>query len=156
MIKGDDEVDRGISEQVSEHLEPEDLEEPEDTAGSEEIDEAEEAGAPLEEGVVEEEVVEEEVVEEELAPSDEEESDQASLEELLAQRAARRSGEVDEDTDIISLVTETDAEVVPEVSTPARVPPVQDQEEFVCKSCFLVKPRVQLADPERVLCRDCV
>ncbi len=28
--------------------------------------------------------------------------------------------------------------------------------EFVCKSCFLVKQRTQLADPRRKLCRDCV
>jgi hypothetical protein len=28
--------------------------------------------------------------------------------------------------------------------------------EFVCQSCFLVKSHSQLADPERMLCRDCV
>jgi len=29
-------------------------------------------------------------------------------------------------------------------------------EEFVCESCFLVKHPSQLADPKRMLCRDCV
>ena len=28
--------------------------------------------------------------------------------------------------------------------------------EFVCRSCFLVKSESQLADPARMLCRDCV
>lgn len=30
------------------------------------------------------------------------------------------------------------------------------EDEFVCKSCFLVKHRSQLADPRRRLCRDCI
>jgi hypothetical protein len=34
---------------------------------------------------------------------------------------------------------------------PAPVAP----EEFVCRSCFLVKRRTQLADPEQMWCRDC-
>lgn len=28
--------------------------------------------------------------------------------------------------------------------------------EFTCRSCFLVKRRAQLADEERLICRDCV
>ena len=36
-------------------------------------------------------------------------------------------------------------------------PPVpRGADEFVCRSCFLVKRRCQLADPVRGLCRDCV
>ena len=35
-----------------------------------------------------------------------------------------------------------------------KVLPVQHN-EFVCKSCFLVKHRSQLADRRRTLCRDC-
>ena len=30
-----------------------------------------------------------------------------------------------------------------------------DEEEFVCRSCFLVKRRTQLVDPDRQLCVDC-
>jgi hypothetical protein len=38
----------------------------------------------------------------------------------------------------------------------SRVIPIKDRQEFVCARCRLVKPRVQLADPQRGLCRDCV
>lgn len=38
-----------------------------------------------------------------------------------------------------------------EVELPAPPTPA----EFVCRSCFLVKRRTQLADPERQWCRDC-
>ena len=37
----------------------------------------------------------------------------------------------------------------------ARIPPKRPG-EFVCRSCFLVKHPSQLADPERMLCSDCV
>ena len=36
----------------------------------------------------------------------------------------------------------------------ARVIPMQST-EFVCKNCYLVKHRSQLADKRRMLCRDC-
>jgi hypothetical protein len=39
---------------------------------------------------------------------------------------------------------------------PTRVIPIRDREEFVCSRCHLVKAKVQLADAERMLCRDCV
>ena len=29
------------------------------------------------------------------------------------------------------------------------------EDEFVCSNCFLVKRMIQLADPKRMLCRDC-
>ncbi|MGM0818361.1 MAG: DUF4193 family protein [Actinomycetota bacterium] len=35
-------------------------------------------------------------------------------------------------------------------STPA------GEDEFTCRSCFLVKRIAQLADPEEMICRDCV
>jgi len=37
----------------------------------------------------------------------------------------------------------------------ARVP-AKKPGEFVCQSCFLVKHPGQLADADRMLCRDCV
>ena len=82
-------------------------------------------------------------------------TDQASLDELLAKRAASRRGgdDSDEDADIMQFASE------PSVGTTERarvtVTPVRDRQEFVCRSCHLVKPRVQLADERRVLCRDC-
>jgi hypothetical protein len=47
----------------------------------------------------------------------------------------------------------TDAEDRTEASE--RVLPKQP-DEFVCRSCFLVKHASQLADKKRGLCRDCV
>ena len=90
-------------------------------------------------------------------PDEDEEEGQASLEEMLAQRAAARRGtdDADDDGDIMALSSEKD-EPAPIVDLPARATPIKAGEEFVCKSCFLVKPRVQLADEARGLCRDCV
>ncbi|MGI8707939.1 MAG: DUF4193 family protein [Actinomycetota bacterium] len=91
-------------------------------------------------------------------PDEDEEEGQASLEEMLAQRAAARRGtdDADDDGDIMSLSSEKDDEPAPIVDLPARATPIKAGEEFVCKSCFLVKPRVQLADEARGFCRDCV
>lgn len=86
----------------------------------------------------------------------EEEGDQASLEELIAQRATgrRAADDSEEETDIMALASERDEPVVE--SLPTKVAPIKDQKEFVCKSCYLVKPRVQMADTQREYCRDCV
>ena len=91
------------------------------------------------------------------ATDDEDEEDESSLEELLAQRAAARRGtdDSDEDEDLLGLASEPEAIPVIE-PIPARVIPLKDRQEFVCNRCHLVKARVQLADAERGLCRDCV
>ncbi len=91
-----------------------------------------------------------------LATDDEDEEDESSLEELLAQRAAARRGtdESDDDDDIMALASEK--EPVALEPLPTRVIPIKDRKEFVCSRCHLVKARVQLADEERGLCRDCV
>jgi hypothetical protein len=98
---------------------------------------------------------EEEEEDEAALAGDEEDTDQASLEELLAQRAATRRavGDSDEDADIMSFPTERDEPLAEPL--PSRATPINRQ-EFVCSSCHLVKPRVQLADEVRGLCRDCV
>lgn len=98
-----------------------------------------------------------EEVEAELASSSEEdESDETSLDELLAQRAARRApDEADDETeDIMALSSEADTPI--REPLPSRVIPIRDREEFVCNNCHLVKKRVQLADADKGLCRDCV
>ncbi len=89
-------------------------------------------------------------------PEHEDEDEQASLDELIAQRAAGRRGadDADDDGDIMALASERDEPVLE--ALPAKVAPIRDQKEFVCKSCYLVKPRVQLADEKREYCRDCV
>ena len=88
--------------------------------------------------------------------ADEEEGDQASLEELIASRTAGRkpADDSEEDSDIMALASEPDEPVIEPL--PTKVAPIRDQKEFVCKSCYLVKPRVQMADTKREYCRDCV
>jgi hypothetical protein len=96
--------------------------------------------------------------EEALAQSagDDEDSEEASLEELLSQRAAARRGtdESDDDDDIMALASEKEPTGLEPL--PTKVIPIKDRKEFVCNRCHLVKARVQLADAERGLCRDCV
>jgi Domain of unknown function (DUF4193) len=88
---------------------------------------------------------------------DDEEGDDSSLEQLLAQRSAARRGsdEPEENEDLMALASEREPPLRGESLNP-RLIPVKDRQEFVCKRCFLVKARSQLADAERVLCRDCV
>ena len=46
-----------------------------------------------------------------------------------------------------------EARTAPNAARESAVGP--DEEEFVCRSCFLVKRRTQLVDPDRLLCVDC-
>ncbi|MGO9343100.1 MAG: DUF4193 family protein, partial [Acidimicrobiales bacterium] len=86
----------------------------------------------------------------EEADEEEDEADdedvEASLDEILKERL------------VVEEADEEDEEV-PEPDDRSeiadRVLPKQP-DEFVCRSCFLVKHPSQLADPKRVLCRDCV
>jgi hypothetical protein len=98
--------------------------------------------------------VEDDEDEAEVAAVDEDELEQASLEQLRDQRSARKRLEVDDDEDLLSLVSESEEPEVAE-PVPPRVTPIKDRQEFVCARCHLVKPRVQLADAARGLCRDC-
>jgi hypothetical protein len=90
------------------------------------------------------------------AAGEEEDSEEASLEELLSQRAAARRGTDDseDDDDIMALASEKEPTSLEPL--PTTVIPIKDRKEFVCNRCHLVKARVQLADEERGLCRDCV
>jgi hypothetical protein len=88
---------------------------------------------------------------------DDEESDETSLEDLLAKRAAARRGGEDSDedvTEILGMSSEREPSTLDVDPPPGKVTPIRS-DEFVCTRCYLVKPRVQLADPERGLCRDC-
>lgn len=93
-----------------------------------------------------------------LATDDDDESEDASLEELLAQRASSRraAGEPEEGDDEALMALSSEREPTGNETIRTRVIPVKDRQEFVCKSCHLVKARSQLADADRVLCRDCV
>ena len=88
-----------------------------------------------------------------MAEAEEEEEGQveASLEELIAKKADRPpAGEEEEEDETLLTLGRDEARE----SLTTKVLPVQ-QNEFVCKHCFLVKHRSQLADRRRELCRDC-
>lgn len=84
-----------------------------------------------------------------MADEEEEPTVDASLDELLAKRADEKGEEAEEES-ILDL--ERDDEKSESLAT--KVLPKQ-QDEFVCKNCFLVKHRSQLADKKRMYCRDC-
>ncbi len=86
-------------------------------------------------------------------PEEEEDEAQveASLDELIAKKA-ERPAPVDEDEEDEVLLALTRDEAREPLTT--RVLPVQHN-EFVCKNCYLVKHRSQLADQRHQLCRDC-
>ena len=100
------------------------------------------APAVVAEGEEEEEGLE---LDEELHPDDVE----APLDALLQERTASATLEDEEEE-----VEEEEADVEPGEG-PAKIVPRRPG-EFLCSSCFLVLPRNQMADEERMLCRDCV
>ena len=91
-----------------------------------------------------------------VAGDDEEEDDvvapagqgETSFDELIAKHP-----EVVDDEDDESLLELTREERLESLSI--RAAPKQAN-EFVCKSCHLVKHNSQMADKKRTLCRDCV
>ena len=149
MAKDELDLEESQEEAVSDDEPLADLDDPDIEDTDLELDEDEVVAAVEDEDDEEEEDV--------ALPDEDEEEGQASLDELLAQRAAARRGtdDADDDSDIMALSSEKD-EPVALVDLPARATPIKAGEEFVCKNCFLVKPRVQLADEARGLCRDCV
>jgi hypothetical protein len=125
---------------------PEDLEDEED----EDLEDAE---------LDEDEIEEEEAALASDDDDDDEEDGATSLDELLAQRAAARRGsdDSDDDDDIMALSSESvEVDTTVAEPIPVKVAPVKETKEFVCRSCFLVKSKSQLADADKVLCRDCV
>jgi hypothetical protein len=99
------------------------------------------APAVVAEGEEEEDVLD---LDEELHPDDVE----APLDALLQERTASATLEDEEEE-----VEEEEADVEPG-EVPTKIVP-RRAGEFLCSSCFLVLPRNQLADEERMLCRDC-
>jgi hypothetical protein len=72
---------------------------------------------------------------------------EASLDEIA--NKTDEAGDDSEDEGIISTGREERVETLA-----VKVVPKQPT-EFVCKNCYLVKHRSQLADKKRMLCRDC-
>lgn len=112
------------------------------------IDEVEAETEEIDEGEV---PSEEELAEATVPPDPATGGDVESIQELLVKQEAAEEAEADEEEPVIALTKEDRL-----VSDPgeSRVTPMQST-EFVCKRCFLVKHRSQLADKKRTLCRDC-
>jgi hypothetical protein len=87
-----------------------------------------------------------------LVPADDDDAGpESSLDELLARRAAKaalQGEEEDGGADLPSLLDDGPGAFQVRAAPPKRP-------EFVCSRCRLVKPRVQLSDATRSLCRDC-
>ena len=84
-------------------------------------------------------------LEEELHPDDVEEP----LDVLLAERTAAERMDEDE-----AELEDDDLEPDSPIDGGGKIVPRRD-DEFLCRSCFLVKPMSQLAKGEKDLCRDC-
>lgn len=81
-------------------------------------------------------------------------ADVESIHEVLEKQEARDDEDdaAEEDEAVVPVaVAKGDDRLEP---IEARVVPIQST-EFVCKNCFLVKHRSQLADKRRMFCRDC-
>jgi hypothetical protein len=81
--------------------------------------------------------------EEEEEPEDEDV--EASLDVILKERLVVEDEPEDEEATDVEDKTEGNERVLP-----------KQPDEFVCRSCFLVKHPSQLADQKKMLCRDCV
>ena len=80
-------------------------------------------------------------------------ADVESIQELIVkQEAAAEKAEAADDDEVLLTLTKDDK--LPADPSDTRVVPIQET-EFVCKRCFLVKHRGQLADKKKMLCRDC-
>jgi Domain of unknown function (DUF4193) len=95
----------------------------------------------------------EEDLEDAAATADPAGADVESIHEVLEKQEARDDEDETDDEEPVAPVTTAkgDDRLEP---IEARVVPIQAT-EFVCKNCFLVKHRSQLADKRRMLCRDC-
>ena len=123
-----------------------DTEEPveeDETADDEDLEDVEPTEADLDEAVVPAEPPE---------PADPAAvAEVESIQDLLVKQEARAEEEEAEEDDETAVAVGKEDRLEP-VET--RVVPIQAT-EFVCKKCFLVKHRSQLADKKRMLCRDC-
>jgi hypothetical protein len=79
-------------------------------------------------------------------------ADVESIHEVLEKQEARDEEDETEEEEPTPAVTTAREERLEPLD--ARVIPIQST-EFVCKNCYLVKHRSQLADKRRMLCRDC-
>ena len=76
-----------------------------------------------------------------------------SIQDLLAKQESQDGQEeaAEEEDEVTTAASTRDERLEP---LDARVIPMQAT-EFMCKNCYLVKHRSQLADKRKMLCRDC-
>ena len=79
-------------------------------------------------------------------------ADVESIQDVLEKQEARDEEDDVEDEPLAAVATTRGEERLEPLD--ARVIPMQST-EFICKNCYLVKHRSQLADKRRMLCRDC-
>jgi Domain of unknown function (DUF4193) len=79
--------------------------------------------------------------------------DVESIQDLLAKQEATETVKeaADEEEEVVPLDLARDDR---SEAIDSKVVPMQET-EFMCKRCFLVKHRSQLADKKKMLCRDC-
>ncbi len=116
----------------------------EDTVEDEEVEEVEEE---LEEA----EPSESELADASVPPDPATGGDVESIQELLVKQEAASEEAEEEEEEIVVALTREEKLAEP---LDARVVPMQET-EFICRRCFLVKHRSQLADKKKILCRDC-
>jgi hypothetical protein len=75
-----------------------------------------------------------------------------SIQDLLAKQETQEGAEEAADEDEAATPSSTRDERLEPLD--ARVVPMQET-EFMCKNCYLVKHRSQLADKRKMFCRDC-
>ncbi|MGH2709967.1 MAG: DUF4193 family protein [Actinomycetota bacterium] len=80
------------------------------------------------------------------------EEPETSLDEIIAKKAAEPAPEEEAEEESVLETGRGDERAEP---LAVKVVP-QQPTEFVCKSCYLVKHRSQLADKRKMFCRDCV
>ena len=125
-----------------------DTEEPveqEDPVEEDDLEDIEPTEADLDEAVVPAESPEP------VDPADPAAAEVESIQDMLVKQEARAEEEEAEDEDEAAVAITRDDRLEP---LDTRVVPMQTT-EFVCKRCFLVKHRSQLADRKKMLCRDC-
>jgi hypothetical protein len=141
-----DELDEDVLDDADDDFDDDLLEEDEEDEDAivVAVDVDEDDGESELEGAVALEEEEDDIVDldEELHPDDVEEA----LDVVLRERTAAAGLEEDEDE-------EEEPDERGEGGT--KIVPRRPDKEFLCQSCFLVLPMHQLADKERMYCRDC-
>ena len=120
----------------------------------ERTEEREDEDVAAEEDLDDVEPTEEDLADAAATPADPAVADVESIHEVLEKQEARDDeDDADEEEPVVAVATTTkgDDRLEP-IET--RVVPIQST-EFVCKNCYLVKHRSQLADKRRMFCRDC-